>query len=537
MKRKLKSGMRKLILFTVFVAFVLNSFCQQKEYLITSYGAKADGKTNNAGFIQDAIDEASSNGGGKVVIPPGNFVSGVLILKSDVNLHLEQGACLQGSINRLDYNNPIAMAFLVAQNQRNISITGEGVIDGRAGELMLDVMRQLRAGTITDLPRWKVSRPSEGVRPMLVIFKGCDQVNISGVTMKNAASWVQDYINCTNLTIDGINVQSTSYWNNDGIDISDCTNVKVINCFVNSADDGICLKSETPGKYCDNVYIANCTIRSSASAFKMGTASYGGFKNIKVRDLTVFDTFRSAIAIESVDGGHIENVDIQDVSATNTGNAVFIRLGHRNKKADVGTVKGIRIANVKAEIPLYKPDQGYPLEGPPDVNSPDKEKMPARRSGYPFFGHPWLPFNLLPSSIAGIPDFPVQDVVLENIEITCDGGASKEIACIPPDSVTSVPECESDYPEFSMFGELPAWGFYVRHAKGIEMKNVKIRYKEDDFRPAMVFDDVEGISLDSVDILTAKEMPVVLLNNVSGEQLGGLKIPADKATGIRKMNK
>lgn len=528
--------MKKLILFTAFIVVVLNSFCQQKDYLITVYGAKADGRTNNGPFIQKAIDEASANGGGKVIIPPGNFASGVLTLKSGVNLHLDLGACLLGSVTRADYDNPIAMAFLVAKNQKNISISGEGVIDGQAGELMLDVFRMLRAGTLIDNGGWSV-RPSEGVRPMLVVFKDCDQVNISGVTMKNAASWVQDYINCTNLTIDGIKVQSTSYWNNDGIDISDCKNVKVINCFVNAADDGICLKSEKAGNFCDNVYVANCTIRSSASAFKMGTASYGGFKNIKVENLTIFDTFRSAIAIESVDGGHIENINIQHIKATNTGNAIFIRLGHRNKKAEAGSVKGIYIADVKAEIPLHKPDQGYPLEGPPDVNSPDKEKMPARRSGYPFFGHPWLPFNLLPSSIVGIPGHTIQDVTLENIEITYAGGASKEIACILPDQITSVPECEPDYPEFSMFGELPAWGFYVRHAEGIRMKNVKISYKTDDFRPAMVFDDVKGIKLESVAIPTAKDMPVVLLNKVSGEKLEGLKMPVDQAKGIQRMNK
>jgi polygalacturonase len=527
--------MKKLLL----VAFVISAFCnvtQAKDYLITSYGAKADGRTNNAPFIQKAIDEASANGGGKVIIPPGNFASGVLILKSGVTLHLDLGACLLGSVTRTDYDNPIAMAFLVAKDQKNISISGEGVIDGQAGELMLDIFRMLRAGTLIDNGGWSV-RPSEGVRPMLVVFKGCDQVNISGVTMKNAASWVQDYINCTNLTIDGIKVQSTSYWNNDGIDISDCKNVKVINCFVNAADDGICLKSENAGNYCDNIYVANCTIRSSASAFKMGTASYGGFKNIKVENLTIFDTFRSAIAIESVDGGHIENINIQHIKITNTGNAIFIRLGHRNKKVEAGSVKGIYIADVKAEIPLHKPDQGYPLEGPPDINSPDKEKMPVRRSGYPFFGHPWLPFNLLPSSIVGIPGHNIQDVTLENIEITYAGGASKEIACIPFDNVTSVPECEPDYPEFSMFGELPAWGLYVRHAEGIRMKNVKISYKINDFRPAMVFDDVKGIKLESVEIPTAKDMPVVLLNNVSGEKLDGLKIPVDQATGILKMNK
>ncbi len=524
--------MKKFLL----IAFVVLVFCgktQAKDYLITAYGAKADGRTNNGPFIQKAIDEASANGGGKVVIPPGNFASGVLFIKSGVNLHLDLGACLLGSVTRTDYDNPVAMAFLVSKDQKNISITGEGVIDGRAGELMLDVFRMLRAGTLTDKGGWSV-RPSEGVRPMLVVFKDCDQVTISGVTMKDAASWVQDYLNCTNLTIDGIKVQSTSYWNNDGIDISDCKNVKVTNCFVNAADDGICLKSETPGKCCDNVYIANCTIRSSASAFKMGTASYGGFKNIKVENLTIFDTFRSAIAIESVDGGHIENIDIQHIKATNTGNAIFIRLGHRNKKAEAGSIKGIYIADVKAEIPLHKPDQGYPLEGPPDVNSPDKEKMPARRSGYPFFGHPWLPFNLLPSSIVGIPGHSIQDVTLENIEITYAGAASKQIAYIPLDAVSSVPECEPDYPEFSMFGELPAWGIYVRHAEGIQMENVKISYKEEDFRPAMVFDDVKGIGLKSVEIPTAKELPVIYLNNVSGEKFDKLKMPVDQKQGIAK---
>lgn len=525
----------KKFLLVVLITLAFSSYTQATDYLITSYGAKADGKTNNAPFIQKAIDEASANSGGKVIIPPGNFASGVLVMKSGVNLHLELGACLLGSVSRADYDNPIATAFLVAKDQKNISITGEGVIDGQAGELMLDVFRMLHAGTLIDKGGWSV-RPSEGIRPMLILFKNCDQVKISGVTMKDAASWVQDYNQCNNLTIDGIKVQSTSYWNNDGIDISDCKDVKVINCFVNAADDGICLKSETVGKCCDNVYIANCTIRSSASAFKMGTASYGGFKNIKVEHLTIFDTFRSAIAIESVDGGQIENVTIQHIKAINTGNAIFIRLGHRNKKADAGSINGIYISNVKAEIPLHKPDQGYPLEGPPDINSPDKEKMPARRSGYPYFGHPWLPFNLLPSSIVGIPGHSIQNVTLENIEITYAGEASKSIANIGPDAITTVPECEPDYPEFSMFGELPAWGFYVRHTRDVTMKNIMIKYLKNDFRPAIVFDDAAGVVMENIVIPTTNEIPVLLLNNVSGENLKKIKMSVGQDNAILRSN-
>jgi hypothetical protein len=528
-----KSTNMKKLLIVAFAVLAYNAL-QAKDYLITKYGAIADGETNNAPFIQKAIDEASANGGGKVIVPPGNFASGVLFLKSGINLFIDKGACLLGSVKRMDYENPVAMAFIVAKDQKNIAISGSGVIDGQSGELMRDVIAHLRAGTVKDIPDWFTKRPSEGTRPMLVIFRNCDQVSVSGVKMKNAASWVQDYINCTNLTIDGITVESTAYWNNDGIDISDCVNVKVTNCFVNAADDGICLKSETPGKFCDNVYIANCTIRSSASGFKMGTASYGGFKNIKVRNLVIYDTYRSAIAIETVDGGHIENIDIQGVKATNTGNSIFIRLGHRNVKGVPGTLKGVRIADVTAEIPLYKPDQGYPKEGPPDHYRPWEQKVPARKSGYPFFGHPWLPYNLLPSSIVGIPGHNIQGITLENINITYAGGASKEVAYIPLDAISSIPENEDDYPEFSMFGELPAWGFYVRHAEGIQMKNVKISYKEDDFRPAMVFDDVKGISLNAVEIPTVKELPVIFLNNVSGEKFDALQLPIDQKKAIVK---
>ena len=101
----------------------------------------------------------------------------------------------------------------------------------------------------------------------------------------------------------------------------------------------------------------------------------------------------------------------------------------------------------------------------------------------------------MPSSIVGLPGYPVEDVTLENIEISFGGKASKEIAYIPLDKITSVPENPANYPEFSMFGELPSWGFYVRHASGIKMKNVKVSYVAADFRPAFVFDDVKGIAM------------------------------------------
>jgi polygalacturonase len=507
--------------------------CNQKnEHIITTYGAKADGITNNTASIQNAIDQVSSSGGGQVIVPPGNFMTGTLFLKSGVNLHLEAGACLLGS-NKVDDYTSTRRALIYAKDQKNISISGPGIIDGQGQELMLDVFRKLRNGELKSDSIWLVKRPDVG-RALVLLFRNCTEVNISGITLKNASNWVQDYRECNNVVIDRIKVQSTAYWNNDGLDITDSKNVKITNCFINSSDDAICLKSENPNSFCENVFIDSCTVRSSANGFKIGTAGSGGFRNIKVRNLTVFDTYRSAIAIESVDGGFLENIDIQNVSAKNTGNAIFIRRGQRNKNQKAGTLNGVYIANLKADIPLYKPDQGYPIEGPPDHLHPGEDKMPKRPGHFHIYGHPFLPYNLIPSSIVGIPDNPVQDITLENIEITYGGRASKEIAYIPLSEITSVPENIAGYPEFSMFGELPAWGFYLRHAEGIKMKNVKLNYREVDFRPAMVMDDVKGIDLTDVDIPTAKEMPVIYFNNSSGIMLNNLKMPVSEEKGILK---
>jgi hypothetical protein len=255
-----------------------------------------------------------------------------------------------------------------------------------------------------------------------------------------------------------------------------------------------------------------------------------------VRNLTIFDTYRSAIAIECVDGGVTENIDIQNITAKNTGNAIFIRRGHRNVTGKVGTMKGIYIANVKVDVPLYKPDQGYPIEGPPDHLRPGEDKMPKRPSHFHIYGHPYLPYNLVPSSIVGLPNYPVQDVTLENIEISYGGRADKNIAYIPLDKITTIPENPTAYPDFTMFGELPAWGLYMRHTEGVTMKNIKVKYLEEDFRPAFVFDDAKNIKLTDVDIATAKELPVIFLNNTEGVVFKNLKMPVSEAKGVVRAN-
>ncbi|WP_167356671.1 glycoside hydrolase family 28 protein [Pedobacter soli] len=502
---------------TLSLSFICLFYClavnaQTKTFNIVDFGAKPGLEHLNTTAIQTTINAAGKSGG-RVIVPSGQFVTGPIELKSGVELYLNEGAELLGSINRLDYGKAAAAALISANGQHNIALNGKGTINGRGREIVKSLLQLLHDGTLQD-ETWIVKRPSEYNRPRLIAFTDCEEIKVKNLTIKNSAGWVQDFAGCNKIMIDSITVESTEYWNNDGIDLVNSKNVSITNCNIDAADDGICLKSEGRPGICENISVANCTIRSSASGFKIGTGSYGGFRNIKVRNITVYNTYRSAIALEAVDGGFIEDVDIAGVTAKYTGNAVFIRLGHRNKDAQYSSVKNIRIADLKADIPNAKPDAGYPIEGP----------LP--KTG---------PHNLLPAVIAGVPGHFIENVSLENIEITYGGGASKSIAHIPLEQLDQVTENEAGYPEFSMFGELPAWGFYVRHAKGISFKNIKLNYKATDFRPAFVFDEVSTLNIDGLEIAQSENPHTIILKKTDHTTIKNTKQPANIKEAVKTL--
>ncbi len=482
---------------------------------IVHFGARADGITDNTAAIQKAISQASATGGGIVVVPAGRFLTGVLTLQSNVELQLAEGAVLLASARRADYGGRNASALLVASGQQHIALTGKGIIDGQGTALLEDIYRMLHTDTLQDdewqtYNPWHQMRPAEHNRPKLVEFIQCSDVAIKGITLKNGLCWIQNYKECTRLVIDSVRVESTTFLNNDGIDVVDCKDVRVTHCDINAADDGICLKSENRNSRCENVYVANCRVRSSASAIKLGTASWGGFKNITIHNISVYDTYRSAIALESVDGGVLENVDVRNIDAVNTGNAVFIRLGHRNKDSVISRVRHLYIGNIKVAVPATKPDAGYPMEGP------------SLR----------YPHNIMPASVTGLPGHPVEDVLLENISITYAGGASKDTAFFALDSLGRITENASGYPEFSMFGELPVWGFYARHASNIRLLHCELGYEKPDFRTAMIFDDVQKLQLQKLHIRSGQQAPFIVLHNTPGAALEGLQLPQPGKTAV-----
>jgi hypothetical protein len=331
-------------------------------------------------------------------------------------------------------------------------------------------------GLIKD--KFRNGRPEIETRPMIIYFRNCKNILIKNILLRNSASWNQTYDQCKNIIVDSISVDNVAFWNEDGIDIVDCDNVSITNSFFDVADDGICLKSHDAKFFCSNVFIRNNTVRSSANAIKFGTVSRGGFKNIRIINNKVYDTYRSAIALQAVDGGFVENIEIDSLQVINTGNVIFLRVGERWGEK-TARMNNISIKNVYAEVPATKPDAGYLYEGPVED----------------------LPRNVSPGIIiTGLPNKKITGVTISNVEIRHAGGGNPLYAKVALNELDSIPELPAKYPEFSMFKELPAWGIYVRHASDIRFSNVKLSTVKKDFRNPVVLDDVHNSKFSGIDV-------------------------------------
>ena len=324
-------------------------------------------------------------------------------------------------------------------------------------------------------------RVNETIRPENIHMYLCNNVTIKDITLKDPACWTQQYDKCRNLLIDGVTVDAKCYWNNDGLDVVDCSDVIVRNCYIDSSDDSYCFKSHSNDGVSENILVENCVGRSSANGIKFGTYTRGKFKHFRFKNMTIFDTYRSAITIATVDGAQIEDVEIDSLRSIHTGNPIFLRTGTRHvNEGHTAFLKDIVIKNMYAEVPLDKPDAGYSYEGPVED----------------------LPRNVCPSIIAGLPGLRIENVRLENIEIVYPGHADPEYAYAgtSKEELDAIEEQETRYPEFSNWKELPAWGFYIRHADGIVFDNVKITVDGEDYRPALVADDVNGLRMKNLQI-------------------------------------
>lgn len=470
--------MRRLLLWVL----LLNSstLLTARDYIVTDYGARSDTSVQCTAVLQQCIDLCSSNGGGRVVIPAGHYKTGTIQLRSNVNLHLELGATLYGSTDLRDYRRMTTtykslrthtptIQLIYADSVHDVVIDGYGTIDGQ--------------GRVFPKQSWN----DEGItRPHLLRFIQSSDITLKDVTLRNSGCWMQHYLACDRLRIDGIRVVNRNNYNNDALDLDGCHDVIVRGISADSDDDGITLKSTSP-RLCEDILIADCVLSSHCNAVKLGTETNGGFRNIAIRNIVVrpsddqrtqfFGRPRgiSALSLEIVDGGTMENVTVDGMTVTGTESPIFVRLAHRGR--------GWTFSRNGANAFVAQNLQGG-NEGATRSQKPDSVETVGRMRHIYINNVRARDCGNYGCSITGLPGHPVEDVHLSNIVIHHRGG-------ITPDQLPSIQkalrdEKAAEYPEATMWGPLPARGFYVRHARSVHFDNVEIQCETPDARPDFV---------------------------------------------------
>lgn len=337
-------------------------------YSVTKYGAVGDGATNDAAAIQSAIDACNAAGGGRVVLEGGHtYYSSSIELKSNVELHLEQGALLKAHSDISTYFNPNgddasvaavsgakavdrpvakpAYTFIHAKDADNFSITGQGAVDGNVYAFMKRASRYYFNGDFYP-------------RPTMVYVEHCNHISFHDVTLQNSPFWTLHPAGCNDVLISNIRVLNPlDCTNSDGIDPDHSTNVRIIGCHVQCADDCICLKTTAgnneygPTK---NVIISNCTLTSTSAAIKIGTEGVADFENILVDNCIITGSNRG-LSIQIRDGGCVRNVSFSNIMIETRRFAecwwgcaepIVMTTHDRNANTHSGSIENVRFFNV-----------------------------------------------------------------------------------------------------------------------------------------------------------------------------------------------
>lgn len=366
-----------------------------KTFNILDFGAVADGTTKNTEAIAKAIEKCSTSGGGKVIIPAGQFLTGPIHLKSNVNLHLEEGAEVLFSKDKKDFLPVVHTSYegqelmnysplIYAYKQKNIAVTGKGTFNGQAGnsnwwpwagkEIYGYKKGDVRQHDDHNLPRlWTMSEDNvpvserifgEGhqLRPQFMQPFECENVLIEGVTFTNAPFWVIHPIKSKNVTVDGVTVSSHGP-NNDGCNPEYANNIHINNCVFDTGDDCIAIKSgrNNDGRQVnipsENIVVENCDMKDGHGGVVIGSEISAGVRNVYVRNCKMDSPeLDRAIRIKTntLRGGFVENVFVKNIQIGEVKEAV-LRINtyygiYANQEGDfMPTIKNIHLENITVE--------------------------------------------------------------------------------------------------------------------------------------------------------------------------------------------
>lgn len=424
-------------------------------YNVKDYGAKGDGKTNDTRAIQAAIDACSY--GGSVMLSGGTYMSGQIRLKSNMTLWIDPTATLKGIQDNSLYpaiaqhadNANIWLpgvlggggwelkeAFVYAEGANNVTIAGGGVIDGNG-----------------DCTIWDHTK-DEILRPMALYVAYSKNVRVANIDIMNSAMWDFVILECDAVTVDGININTSAYGvNKDGIDICDSHDVSITNSTILCQDDAICPKSGS-AKGVHNMTIKNVTINgTTGNKIKFGTLTYGAFTDCLLQDIAINGSGRGglcAISLQGLDGADFSNITFDKINLQTSANAFFLlhaagKRGHRpaGAPAKTGSIRDIKFSNL--DFRNITDNMGSCISG----------------------------INLDGTF------YKIKDITFDNVKVHSFKGGATSIPKTPG-------EYTGNYPEYSVFGMLPAWGYYIRYATDINFVNCSQIVAPADARQAIV---------------------------------------------------
>ena len=426
-------------------------------YNIRDYNAVGNGIALDTKAIQSALDACLSAGGGTVLVPAGVYKTGTIYLRQKCILYLEAGAELSASTDISDYKKirqpslwyqdniaPDGLyGLIIAEDISDAGIEGAGVINGNG---------------VTHVhfphPDDKLIR-----RPFSVLFSNCSNMCLKDVKLYNPAFFAFFAISCNHVKIRGVSIFSWKCTNGDGLSFQGSKNVFISDCFFETGDDGISIKTLDPEKPCENFTITNCIFRSKWAGIRLGPESTGDMRNINISNC-VFTECNDGLKIQNCSGSVFEDFSFSNLTMRDVRRPVFITLSHfrmsrkdKSIRPQYSRIRRIRIDGLTAIMPSDDPSLGM---------------------------HSMVCFVL-----TGLPDMELQDISLTNLDITFPGGGTQIQAERIP--VPELLDYTDSYPEAaSLNGPLPSAGLYLRHIKGLNISNSRFRITTPDARPVIL---------------------------------------------------
>ncbi len=402
---------------------------------ILECGAVGDGVTLCTDAINETITKVNEAGGGYAIIPPGNYVSGTIYLKSNVYLQFEPGAVLFAALDK----NLFKGAFISGNQIENSGVIGHGLID------------EQRRGTF--------SPPEHGSHDTILISNS-ENITLKDISIMRVAGFTIYSCNNTNVTIDNVTIDSWGCCNGDGIDFAGSKNVTISNCKVRAGDDAIGLKTGYPGTPCENFTITNCILSSQWAGIRLGPETSGDMINITVSNCVMNDC-SDGIKIQLCTDRRMEDITFSNINMNNVLRPMFITSNsypmcyHTEERPKPGSFKRLLINNIMAHM-NKRPEPG------------------------------WFENMIV---IQALPESPIEDVMISNMHVITPGGGKADTG-----AGVEIPELISmqNYPDM-LYPPYPSSCMYVKNVNRLRMNNCVFESANPDERPAIVAESIDGM--------------------------------------------